>query len=101
MQHMRLRLAAPVAETGPGQHGFQLRGRGEAVHVHVVIHCPPGFAQLVETADRKSTRLNSSHVKNSYAVFCLKKKITYRSRVNMNINNGYAYFNTPSSLQSS
>src|SRR5690606_40114972 len=26
------------------------------------------------TADRKSTRLNSSHVKISYAVFCLKKK---------------------------
>src|SRR5207249_8277736 len=25
--------------------------------------------------DRKSTRLNSSHVSNSYAVFCLKKKI--------------------------
>src|SRR5207249_9617475 len=24
--------------------------------------------------DRKSTRLNSSHVSNSYAVFCLKKK---------------------------
>src|SRR5690606_18704631 len=27
--------------------------------------------------DRKSTRLNSSHVKISYAVFCLKKKIKY------------------------
>src|SRR5690606_41021930 len=27
-----------------------------------------------ETVDRKSTRLNSSHVKLSYAVFCLKKK---------------------------
>src|SRR5690606_41178874 len=27
------------------------------------------------TPDRKSTRLNSSHVKISYAVFCLKKKI--------------------------
>src|SRR5690606_41862804 len=27
--------------------------------------------------DRKSTRLNSSHVKISYAVFCLKKKKTY------------------------
>src|SRR5690606_40441133 len=27
-------------------------------------------------ADRKSTRLNSSHVKISYAVFCLKKKMT-------------------------
>ena len=26
------------------------------------------------TRDRKSTRLNSSHVVNSYAVFCLKKK---------------------------
>src|SRR5690606_39866189 len=29
---------------------------------------------LVDFADRKSTRLNSSHVKISYAVFCLKKK---------------------------
>src|SRR5690554_7397798 len=28
-------------------------------------------------ADRKSTRLNSSHVRISYAVFCLKKKNTY------------------------
>src|SRR5690625_5990371 len=29
-----------------------------------------------EGEDRKSTRLNSSHVAISYAVFCLKKKIT-------------------------
>src|SRR5690606_41179153 len=29
---------------------------------------------LIVTQDRKSTRLNSSHVKISYAVFCLKKK---------------------------
>src|SRR5438128_3774097 len=29
---------------------------------------------LVERADRKSTRLNSSHGSISYAVFCLKKK---------------------------
>src|SRR5690606_40253325 len=28
----------------------------------------------VRKTDRKSTRLNSSHVKSSYAVFCLKKK---------------------------
>src|SRR5215469_18466991 len=27
-----------------------------------------------DVADRKSTRLNSSHVEISYAVFCLKKK---------------------------
>src|SRR5690606_41932239 len=30
------------------------------------------------TGDRKSTRLNSSHVKISYAVFCLKKKTLQR-----------------------
>src|SRR5699024_12816539 len=29
---------------------------------------------LVVVSDRKSTRLNSSHVSISYAVFCLKKK---------------------------
>src|SRR5258707_11706395 len=29
------------------------------------------------TADRKSTRLNSSHANISYAVFCLKKKKNY------------------------
>src|SRR5690554_7738773 len=28
----------------------------------------------LQTIDRKSTRLNSSHVRISYAVFCLKKK---------------------------
>src|SRR5690606_39753312 len=33
-----------------------------------------GFAQVSNRLDRKSTRLNSSHVKISYAVFCLKKK---------------------------
>src|SRR5207245_4227678 len=30
--------------------------------------------EIVEQADRKSTRLNSSHGSISYAVFCLKKK---------------------------
>src|SRR5690606_40542849 len=43
-------------------------------------HAPRPFAQFAfglhqrpGRADRKSTRLNSSHVKISYAVFCLKK----------------------------
>src|SRR5690606_40957326 len=37
-----------------------------------------GMMMSLQTAirDRKSTRLNSSHVKISYAVFCLKKKMT-------------------------
>src|SRR5207253_6279325 len=33
-----------------------------------------GFVLFGQVADRKSTRLNSSHVAISYAVFCLKKK---------------------------
>src|SRR5438132_4212623 len=32
--------------------------------------------------DRKSTRLNSSHTVISYAVFCLKKKKTYKTTTN-------------------
>src|SRR6266511_5827651 len=39
--------------------------------VHQDDH-PAGAVHQVQ--DRKSTRLNSSHVKISYAVFCLKKK---------------------------
>src|SRR5215475_15115532 len=34
----------------------------------------PGAGNHRGAEDRKSTRLNSSHVKISYAVFCLKKK---------------------------
>src|SRR5690606_41336766 len=34
-----------------------------------------GVDQQAPLPDRKSTRLNSSHVKISYAVFCLKKKM--------------------------
>src|ERR1035438_9464016 len=34
----------------------------------------PGGHQRTEPIDRKSTRLNSSHLGISYAVFCLKKK---------------------------
>src|SRR5436305_11366513 len=40
-----------------------------------------GVDELVRLRrDRKSTRLNSSHVRISYAVFCLKKKKKKRSR---------------------
>src|SRR2546426_9370306 len=37
------------------------------------LKSPAGAAEL-EALDRKSTRLNSSHLVISYAVFCLKKK---------------------------
>src|SRR5690349_22704942 len=43
------------------------------------LDAPPAAGREAEPAhrarDRKSTRLNSSHVEISYAVFCLKKKI--------------------------
>src|SRR5690349_22791743 len=39
-----------------------------------LIAQPEQRRELVLDVDRKSTRLNSSHVEISYAVFCLKKK---------------------------
>src|SRR5438874_10325719 len=44
-----------------------------------VLACQPGNGSYYshrydQCEDRKSTRLNSSHVEISYAVFCLKKK---------------------------
>src|SRR6266498_2009286 len=51
--------------------------------LHDALPIPGAFAKCVDGAcqfdkcadgDRKSTRLNSSHVRISYAVFCLKKK---------------------------
>src|SRR5436190_7395066 len=57
------------AHSAPGDEGGQRVGVGNSVHVR-----PPSL----ERADRKSTRLNSSHTVISYAVFCLKKK-TQRS----------------------
>src|SRR3712207_8971409 len=42
-----------------------------------------GRRTLVVGADRKSTRLNSSHANISYAVFCLKKKKSHRTPVSL------------------
>src|SRR5205814_8806127 len=36
--------------------------------------CGSGLHSVMKLGDRKSTRLNSSHLGISYAVFCLKKK---------------------------
>src|SRR5437868_11949038 len=45
--------------------------QNELAFLVLQLHFPNGHV----TQDRKSTRLNSSHVSISYAVFCLKKKI--------------------------
>src|SRR6267142_3792661 len=60
-----------------------------SLHDALPISGPPLFpgltgAEICNTSrpgDRKSTRLNSSHMSISYAVFCLKKKITQYHRV--------------------
>src|SRR3989442_8103036 len=53
------------------------RARGGSFDVIILdVRLPggTGFDLCGELRDRKSTRLNSSHVRISYAVFCLKKK---------------------------
>src|SRR5690606_40718803 len=44
-------------------------------------HVQPWQQALISDPDRKSTRLNSSHVKSSYSVFCLNKKSLRLKRV--------------------
>src|SRR5690606_40113255 len=55
--HKSAQFVLPI-HTIPPEHGVRTTGFPSA------------------SKDRKSTRLNSSHVKISYAVFCLKKKTT-------------------------
>src|SRR5437870_6086802 len=49
-----------------------LRLAANLVSGHMLLNILSGFTYKI--IDRKSTRLNSSHVAISYAVFCLKKK---------------------------
>src|SRR5690625_6268051 len=55
---------------GTGRRGVLVVRRRAVLHLAVLHRVRPG--------DRKSTRLNSSHVAISYAVFCLKKKTHMR-----------------------
>src|SRR5438477_1503988 len=59
----------PLTRRAAGELEHQVR-RGDAVDQHVDLR----RTKSVEGEDRKSTRLNSSHMSISYAVFCLKKK---------------------------
>src|SRR2546426_3133221 len=59
---------------GPGARRATLRSMHERAEVtEIEVDGTPG-RWLALTRDRKSTRLNSSHLVISYAVFCLKKK---------------------------
>src|SRR5262245_64634790 len=86
----RARNAAVLNRPGPdtpskrgfyAAHGLQTPANGEtrslkATHAQAPLYiCIPKCWAWV-ALDRKSTRLNSSHLGISYAVFCLKKKKT-------------------------
>src|SRR5699024_12408975 len=58
-----------------GVRGVQRAREFDEQRDHALLRQPAG-----EARDRKSTRLNSSHVSISYAVFCLKKKIDTNGR---------------------
>src|SRR5207302_6982903 len=70
-------LAEPMASSA-----CELIWRGHTVEIAVDARREGDLAERFRALDRKSTRLNSSHVKISYAVFCLKKK-----KKNTKINN--------------
>src|SRR6266566_8136173 len=77
--------AVPVVEDhrlgGRGGHGGDPVPEGQEPRaVDDVVALRSGVRDLVPT-DRKSTRLNSSHLVISYAVFCLKKKKIYNDYV--------------------
>src|SRR5690606_39635893 len=88
-QYLLQSCKAGLAPTPPGRgcdarisrhlHGFATRQAGLALDwrhsVQEVIWKRKTTSPVPSApVDRKSTRLNSSHVKISYAVFCLKKK---------------------------
>src|SRR5690606_40062175 len=75
MEALRLRLGVERWHVFGGSWGSTLGLAYAQAHpprcISLILR---GIFLLEQPEDRKSTRLNSSHVKISYAVFCLKKK---------------------------
>src|SRR5690606_41203195 len=63
----RLLRKGCAARAAPGRDHLVAAARGDPVRAD-------GRGDRARAQDRKSTRLNSSHVKISYAIFCWKKK---------------------------
>src|SRR5438477_334942 len=74
-----LLVGALAGAAGGGYAAAQERGVNGAVSdLDIETNVESGFSAVgpgLNEGDRKSTRLNSSHMSISYAVFCLKKKI--------------------------
>src|SRR2546427_9058584 len=90
---------ARLDSTSASTHGVDLPGQGPSIWRHPPLKVSTSsftFSTTITSAitqaiapsqrgatsaDRKSTRLNSSHSQISYAVFCLKKKNRHRDSV--------------------
>src|SRR3712207_7535011 len=81
---LSLHDALPICYMPLGTDYQALEPEEGELHILIVVSNPtdeelgpviPGLGPTVP-GDRKSTRLNSSHANISYAVFCLKKKIS-------------------------
>src|SRR5690606_12850866 len=65
------RLLAPLDGFAATVQAFREQG---GVGLNVTVPFKEAARDLAGEQDRKSTRLNSSHVKTSYAVFCLRQR---------------------------
>src|SRR2546426_7986835 len=69
-----------VAARDFGKHG------GDDPRFESFVDGGGAVTRIADVGDRKSTRLNSSHLVISYAVFCLKKKKKYTRAMRSSIN---------------
>src|SRR5436309_7999343 len=80
---------APMTATTEGLYDelFDINAKGVYFTIQKALPLlNDGASIIINTSvarDRKSTRLNSSHVKISYAVFCLKKKKKQKTRIQL------------------
>src|SRR5690625_6449453 len=72
MEEGSLRADANISIRPVGEETFGTKT--ELKNLNSFAFVRDGIAEEAKRQDRKSTRLNSSHVAISYAVFCLKKK---------------------------
>src|SRR5262245_62634364 len=78
----RSQLLLELLDLGLGRRGGLDLGRSLLALVGGLVG---SHALGLSLEDRKSTRLNSSHLGISYAVFCLKKKKKYTQRISIRL----------------
>src|SRR5256885_7176932 len=94
IRHIAITAEDPFATAELFKKGFGLEeiGRGDS-ELAREVYLTDGYINVAivcwKRTDRKSTRLNSSHLVISYAVFCLKKKKKYQGFASRRVFAGY------------